>query len=147
MTVSFWHWWALGLLLVVIEMVAPGTHFVWMGGAAFAIGGLLLLWPSAPLEIQILLFAVLSVAAIVAWRLYSRRRPAQTDQPALNRRGAQYLGQTFVLSEPITNGSGRIRIGDTTWKASGPDAAAGAAVRVVGVDGVVLRVERVHAPG
>lgn len=146
MTISFWHWWALGIALVAIEAMVPGTHFVWMGGAAFVIGGLLLLWPSAPLEIQILLFAVLSVAAIVVWRMYSRSRPVQTDQPALNRRGTQYLGQSFVLSEPITNGSGRIRIGDTTWKASGPDAAAGAVVRVVGVDGVVLRVERTQAP-
>lgn len=147
MTISFWHWWAFALALVVVETVAPGTYFLWMGSAAFVAGALLLLWPQAPLEIQVLLFALLSVAIIAVWRYYSARRPARTDHPTLNRRGAQYVGQTFVLSDPIVNGSGRIRIGDTTWKASGPDTEAGAAVQVVGVDGAVLRVERTRTAG
>jgi len=47
------------------------------------------------------------------------------------------------LKEPIVNGAGKIKVDDTTWKISGTDMAAGDKVRVVGVDGVVLKVESV----
>jgi membrane protein implicated in regulation of membrane protease activity len=47
-----------------------------------------------------------------------------------------------VLAEPIVNGSGRAKVRDSTWQVRGPDAPAGARVRVTGVaDGVVLTVE------
>ncbi|TIU25428.1 MAG: NfeD family protein, partial [Mesorhizobium sp.] len=48
----------------------------------------------------------------------------------LNRRGAQMVGRTATLSEPIQNGRGRIRLGDTLWRVSGPDLPAGTQVRV-----------------
>ena len=40
------------------------------------------------------------------------------------------IGRTATLTEPITEGRGRIRIGDTMWRVSGPDLPAGARVRV-----------------
>ena len=30
----YWHWWALAIALGVVEIVAPGTYFLWLGGAA-----------------------------------------------------------------------------------------------------------------
>jgi membrane protein implicated in regulation of membrane protease activity len=45
-----------------------------------------------------------------------------------------------VLVEPIEHGSGKAKLGDGVWKVSGPELPAGARVRVVGVDGVVLKV-------
>jgi len=50
-----------------------------------------------------------------------------------------------VLAEPIAHGQGRAFIGDTLWQLSGPDMAAGRAVRVIGTRGVVLRVEAAEA--
>ena len=76
-------------------------------------------------------------------RGYIKKKPFESDKPNLNRRGAQYVGRTFTLSEPITNGFGKIRVDDSTWKVEGSDSPAGAQIRVVGVDGVVLKVERV----
>ena len=55
---------------------------------------------------------------------------AITDQPLLNRRGAQLIGRIATLAEPIKDGRGRIRIGDTLWRVSGPDLPAGTRVRV-----------------
>ena len=69
------------------------------------------------------------------------RHPTETDQPRLNRRGEQYIGRTFTLDEPIVNGLGKIRVDDSTWKIEGGDCAAGTRITVVGVDGVVLKVE------
>lgn len=64
-----------------------------------------------------------------------------TDVPALNRRGEQYIGRVFTLTEPIVNGVGKVKVDDTTWKVNGDDMEAGAKVRVVAIDGTVFKVE------
>ena len=138
--IDHWSWWILAIALLVLEVFAPGTFFLWMGIAAAVVGTLLLLAPGMGWEYQILIFAALSVASIFIWRLYFRKHPVTTDQPALNRRGEQYVGRTFTLGEPITNGQGKIRVDDTTWKVLGEDCEAGSRVKVTGVDGVQFKV-------
>lgn len=139
--IDHWSWWILAIALLVLEAFAPGTFFLWMGIAAGVVGVLLLVMPGMGWEYQVVIFAALSVASIFIWRLYFRRHPVATDQPALNRRGQQYVGRSFTLDEPVVNGQGKIRVDDTTWKIVGEDCAAGSRVRVVGVDGVLLKVE------
>jgi len=138
---DFWHWWIGGLVLLILEIFLPGTFFLWMGVAAGFVGVLLWIWPALPIEYQIILFAVDSVVNIVAWKGYEKRRPVRTDQPALNRRGEQYVGRRFTLDEPIVDGVGQLRVDDTRWRIEGPDLPAGRKVVVTGVDGTVLRVE------
>lgn len=139
--IDHWHWWILAIVLLVLEAFAPGTFFMWMGISAVVVGLLVMLAPGTGWEYQVLLFAILSVASIVVWRQYFRRHPVVTDQPTLNRRGAQYVGRTFTLDEPIVNSNGKIRVDDTTWKIHGADCASGSRVQVTGVDGVILTVE------
>lgn len=140
-TMEYWHWLVLGVGLVVLEMFAPGVLFLWMGIAAGAVGLTLMAMPDLGWEAQWLMFAVLSVISIVAARMLIKRGGEETDQPALNRRGEQYIGRVFTLEEPIVNGNGKIRVDDSTWKIRGADCEAGARVQVTGVDGVVLKVE------
>ncbi len=137
----FWHWWAFGALLLVIELLAPGMFFLWMAEAAFVTGLVLWIHPALSWETQIIWFSLLSIASIVFARKLLVKHPIVTDQPLLNRRAAQYVGRTFVLAGPIVNGVGRLRVDDTSWKIVGPDAPAGTKVRVVGEEGVVLEVE------
>ncbi len=139
--IDHWSWWILALALLVLEAFAPGTFFMWMGIAAGVVGLLLLIMPGMGWEYQVIIFALISLASIVIWRHYFRKHPVQTDQPALNRRGEQYIGRIFTLTEPILNGRGKIRVDDTTWKIEGTDCEAGSRVRVTGVDGVLLQVE------
>ena len=82
---------------------------------------LLWLWPGLGADYQVLLFAGLAVASVLGWRRWQRAHPAQSDQPNLNRRGAQYVGRHAALLEPIANGRGRIRLGDASWAVTGPD--------------------------
>jgi membrane protein implicated in regulation of membrane protease activity len=137
---EFWHWWVLAVILLALEVTAPGTFFLWLAVAAGVVGLIVLILPDLYWQVQVLLFAIAGVAAVGAWRLYARRLPQTSDDPTLNRRGEQYVGQVFHLSEPITNGRGRMKVADTVWRVAGPDLPAGAKVRVVGVDGTVLRV-------
>lgn len=139
--VDHWSWWILAVVLLVLEMFVPGTFFMWIGISAGVVGFLLLLIPSMGWVYQVGIFAVLSVVTVIAWRRYQLQHPVESDQPALNRRGEQYVGRTFTLEEAIVNGHGKIRVDDTTWRILGEDCVAGSRVKVMGVDGVLLKVE------
>ncbi|MDH5784479.1 MAG: NfeD family protein [Chromatiales bacterium] len=141
--INHWHWWILGVALLALEVLAPGAFFLWMGISAVVVGLLLLALPEMGWEYQIFFFAIFSMASIFLWRRYFRSHPVSSDHPTLNLRGAQYIGRVFTLDEPIVNGLGKVRVDDSTWKISGEDCAAGSKVRVIGVDGVVFKVESV----
>lgn len=140
----FWHWWAIALALLVIELLAPGFFFLWMSVAAFVTGGLLFLMPSLSLEMQTFLFSVLSVISIAVWRYYFKRHPIASDHPLLNKRSAQYIGRVFTLDEPIVNGQGKIKVDDSIWKVRGDDCEGSTKVKVIGVDGTILLVKKAH---
>ncbi len=136
----YWNWWVLGVVLMVIEAIAPGFFFLWMGVAALLVGLVLSLLPELAWTWQVLLFALLSVGSIVAWRLRLRRHPTQTADPLLNRRAHQYVGRVFTLDAQVVNGHGKIRVDDSTWKVLVErDCPAGTRLRIVGVDGVMLK--------
>ena len=141
--IVFWHWWILAGLLLILELTAPALFFLWLGIAAASVGLILLVFPSIDLETQLILFAITSIVAVLAWRKYRESRPATTDQPNLNRRGQQYIGRVFSLSTAITNGVGKVTVDDSTWKVKGPDLPEGTHIRVTGIEGVVFKVEAV----
>jgi inner membrane protein len=140
-SVDYWHWWILAGILLIIEIAAPSFFFLWLSIAAGITGLALLAAPDLGWEYQLLLFSGLAITSITVFRRYQRAHPVTTDQPALNRRGEQYIGRTFTLAEPISNNSGVIRVDDSTWRVTGTDLPTGTKVRVVGVDGVILKVE------
>lgn len=139
--IDFWYWWIFAVVLVIIEILAPSFFALWMAIAAFLTGFALLLMPQMAWEYQLILFALLSVFSIVMWRRYYLKNPIKSDQPSLNRRGEQYIGRTVTLQAPITDGIGKIRLDDSTWKIEGPDCPAGKKVRIVALNNVVFRVE------
>jgi hypothetical protein len=139
--IEFWHWWIAAIVLVVVEVFAPGTVALWMAVSAAVVGLLLLAIPEVTWQTQFLVFATLSVATVIGWRAYQLRYPTVSDQPTLNRRGEQYVGRVFTLSEAIANGTGKIHVDDTMWKVEGEDLPEGTRVRVTGVDGTILTVE------
>ena len=138
---TYWHWFILAALLIILEVFAPGAFMLWIGIAAGVVGTVLYFVPSMTWEYQFMLFSIASVGSIVAWRSYRSNNPITTDEPTLNRRGSQYIGRTFTLDEPIANGIGKIRVDDSTWKIEGTDCPAGSKVKVVGIDNTVLKVE------
>ena len=143
--IDYWHWLILGGLLLLVEVMAAGFFFLWLAVAAAITGLVLLVYPGLDWQYQLMLFSGLSVISIAAFRYYQRSNPETTDQPALNRRGEQYIGRSFTLEQPITNNLGIIRVDDTSWRISGTDLPAGTSVRVVGVDGVILKVEQIRS--
>ena len=140
---DYWHWWVLAVLLLILEVFSPAAFFIWIGFAD-GIMGLLLLISDFTWQTQFLMFAALSVICVVAGRSWFKRNPIETDEPNLNRRGHALIGRIFEVEQAIVDGTGRVRVGDSTWKVRGPDTEAGVKVKVVGIDSTVLQVERVE---
>lgn len=142
--IEFWWWWALGLGLLALEIVVPGTFFMWMAVASAVVGALLLVMPGIDWEYQMLIFAVISVLSIAGFRFWQKNHPTESSDELLNRRGAQYVGRTVTVLDTFDNGQGRVKLGDSSWSArstDGSDFTAGAKARVTGVEGSTLVVE------
>lgn len=137
----FWHWFIAALIFVILEMMVPSMVIIWLGFGAGITGLILFIRPDMAWEAQLMLFALFSVASGFGGRYWLSKRPIETDQPLLNKRGNSYIGRTLVLEDAISNGTGKVRVDDTFWKVQGEDQAAGEVVRVTGVDGAMLLVE------
>lgn len=138
-----WNWFLAAGLLLLLELALPGTFMLWLGLAAAATGFIAF---AVPLGWQagLAVFAVLSVAFVLLGRSILRRgADRQSDQPFLNQRGEALVGQEFLLIDPIVAGAGRVRVGDSVWRVTGPDLPSGRRVRVSKVDGSVLVVQAV----
>ena len=134
-------WAVLALLLIAAETLAPGAFLLWMGLAAAAAFLGVLLVPGIPVLAQAAAFVVLSFVTIQVYRKWFRKAARQSDQPLLNRRAAQAIGRVAELDQAIDRGRGRIRLDDAFWTVEGPDLPAGTPVRVIAVDGMVLKVQ------
>ncbi len=136
-----WNWFIAAVLLIVLETIIPGVHFLWFGLAAVIVG-VLALATGLAWQWQLIAFALISILTVFIVRRYADPQASASDEPDLNVRGAQYIGRSFIVTKAISEGRGKIKVGDTIWNAEGEDAPVGATVTVVGVDGTALVVER-----
>lgn len=142
---SHWLWLVAGLLLLTGELLAPGVYLMWFGLAALVTGIAAAVLPIG-LTTQMVLFAVVAVAAVYRARRMVSDHPIETDDPLLNDRSARLIGHVVEVLEPIRDGVGRVRVGDSVWTAQGPDVEAGTKMRVSGVIDGVLTVEPISSP-
>jgi inner membrane protein len=132
-------WLSIGLVLCIAEMIVPGVFLMWLGIAALLTGLIVFLVP-IPLAAQLALFAVLAVASVYIGRRWSASAEIPSDDPMLNDRLARLVGEPVVVEDAIVGGRGRVRVGDSVWPATGPDAPAGTRLTVTGASGGVLQV-------
>ncbi|MBE7183901.1 MAG: NfeD family protein [Methylobacterium mesophilicum] len=140
-----WNWIVLGLVLLAFEVFLPGVFLLWIGIAALLTGALSLQladWAGWTWHWQVLVFLGLALLAVWAGRRLMGAPDQPSDQPLLNRRSEQLVGRAATLTEPIVDGRGRIALGDTLWRVSGPDLPAGTRVKVTAVEGMELVVTR-----
>lgn len=139
----WWGWVVIGVLLLGAELFIIEADFflVFLGAAAVVTGLLGLAMPTLPEWAQWLVFAGLAVVSMVLFRkrVYGLLRRQVPDMPD------DMLREELVLPVGLPGGSScRVELRGSTWTArnEGPDAIPpGAKVRVVGVDGITLRVE------
>ena len=138
-----WSWWVLALVLLGLEITAPGMIFIWLAVGAIAAGGLALSIDTG-WQTEVIVFVIASTIAVLVGRNWLKRKGVSgTDQPHLNSRVQALIGREFTLGTAIENGVGQVRIDDTVWRARGPNLPSGTQVRVTGCEGTTLQVAEV----
>lgn len=137
------QWMSIGLALVLLEFVVPGTYLVWFGFSAFvtaAAVGLYVLSLTEQVVVFSLVSAVFAVIGLYVYRKIIQRMKVPKDTVHLNDAAAQYSGRSFMLVQDVVDGRSKVAIGDTVWLVECPDGLkAGEVVRITGVrDGVIL---------
>ena len=137
-----WGWLVIGALLLGAEMFLVDAQFylVFLGAAALLTGALV--WLGLPLSVNVqwLLFAILSVASMWTFRkrLYQHLRKPQDIVPE-----ALSVGDRLQLPEPLAPGqSCRVEYRGTSWTArnAGTVALSGEVI-IARVEGLTLLVQ------
>lgn len=147
-----WHWLALGLLLIAIEMAVGTFDLLWIGTAALTTA--LIFSGVVPLPdtmtgvpFQVATFGALAIALVVMGRtVFAGVRKPATSHPTLNQRDAAMVGARGRVTDAFVGGQGRVALGDTSWMAqseAGDDLAAGVGVQVVAARGGTLIVKSI----
>jgi len=133
-----WHWFALALILIIFEIILNSGFLLWIAIASGIVGLVVALFADITWLSQLLIFGIIASLTCIIGQVYFRKASRPVAGYRLNRRGEQYIGRSFILSEAIVNGVGHIQVDDTLWKVKGPDRASGERVKVVGMEGVIL---------
>lgn len=111
-----WYWLVAGLVLMSLELLGPGVFFLWIGIGAAAVGLVLMLFPTLPLEGQIIVLLVFMVGSVlVGVRVQARNKANAAIM--LNTGLNQYVGRRVVAVQAFQSGRGRIKVDDTTYPA------------------------------
>ena len=133
---SDWVIWVLtGLVLLAIEIHAPGAFMMWLGLAAVGTG-LVVLATGMGFELQVITCAILAAISLSIGLRLRRRPPSPLNTPQSGLAGRTATALAFHGRE------GRVRVGDSDWAARVPpdvaEPTSGCRMRIEGVDGTVL---------
>jgi len=97
-TILWYHWLILGLLLMLGEMLLPSFTLFWFGLAAMAVAVLLFLMPGLGLSVQLLVWACGSIVFTVLWFRYFK--PTMTDKTGAGISREAVVGETGIVIKP-----------------------------------------------
>lgn len=138
-----WSWLSLGVILMLLELIVPGVFLFWvgLGSALTALVALLTDWTISD---QLICFSFLSIISLffglfVYKKIFASDSQKQTAD--INDINLDFVGKTYTVSDAITEGQGKVKVGDTVWIAEcQTDVAKGQKVVVEKVNGTVLLV-------
>lgn len=139
MTILWWHWLLLGLLLMLAELATPGGFYIIFFGLGAVLTGVLALAGVGDSSVQLLLFIAASVASLLLFRSRVLRWLQREPQaPAVD----AVVGEIATAVEGLVPGAvGKVELRGSFWSARNASAAeliAGTRCRVLGVDGLLL---------
>lgn len=139
---NFYNWLIVAGIFLIIEVSTFTLLFLWLAVAALVVAIVNFFVPSLSIAMQLLIFSVCSVAAVLIWHTLFKGIQDKSGDATMNNRAERYVGRTATLSEAIENGSGKIQIDDSYWRVHcDTDMPIGTKVKVTSADGVILNVE------
>jgi len=137
----FWGWMVLGAVLLALEVATGSGYLLWPAAAAGIVA--LLTGLNLGLPVELLIFAVLTIAGVLLARRYLPK-PFRAQGHDVTDPHHRLAGQHGHAVDAFTDGAGRVFVDGKEWAAEldgGGDLAAGAKVEVTGrADGARLRV-------
>ena len=134
-------WLAVAFVAAVVEVSIPHFGFAFVGAGAIAAAAAAFLGYSVPAQFATFVVVLTGSIALLRSRLLARLGgrgvPSRTEA---------LVGRQAIVTHDIdpTVGTGRVNVAGEDWAARSAEAiAAGAKVRVVGSDGIVLEVMRI----
>ena len=148
MNILTWSWLGAIVLFGVVELLTEGMVSIWfVAGSLAALFTCMSGWSLpgiSPGGTQLLVFAVVSAAALALSRPFVRR--FMTGQPNVATNLDRVLGMVAKVTEPVDNArsSGAVYVDGKTWTARSADGSvipAGTQVKVQKIEGVKLLVQ------
>ena len=90
-----WHWFVLGILLILSELLLPAFAALWFGIAAIVVSLLFWLFPSMSFTAQMVSWIALSIACTVFWFKYIKPLSIDRTKAGLSREAT--IGQTGMV--------------------------------------------------
>lgn len=90
-----WHWFVLGILLILSELILPAFAALWFGIAAIVVCVLLWIFPEMSFALQLVCWVVLSVLCTLLW--FKFIKPLSTDKTKAGLAREATIGQTGMV--------------------------------------------------
>ncbi|MFH0843819.1 MAG: NfeD family protein [Bacteroidota bacterium] len=135
-------WFIIGLVLLLLELVMPGFVIFFFGIGAW-ITALVCLFANPGINIQVVIFAVTSVAALLVFRKMIQNKFIYSKNDKSEAVEDEFTGKEAVATADFgADKKGKVEFKGTSWKAeSGSDIKAGQTVVIVEKDSFKLIVE------
>ncbi len=148
MTILWWHWLTFGLILISAELFIPSFTIIWFGLGACLVGLFLCLLPESSFTVQLFTWTATSSVLTLLW--FRVLKPKMVDKTTAGMSQEAILGEAgMVIKSNLTSlDKGRVRftlpvLGAEEWDFTSVDLLQpGDYVRVSGIDGHVLKVEK-----
>ncbi|MBJ9986021.1 NfeD family protein [Acinetobacter sp. S40] len=90
-----WHWFVLGIILMLSELILPAFAALWFGIAAILVGVLLWLFPMMGLTTQIVMWIILSIVCTILWFKFIKPLSIDKTKAGLSREAT--IGQIGMV--------------------------------------------------
>ena len=151
MQIEWWYWIIFGVGLICLELLfVPSFTITWFGLGALAVGILKALWPGLPSVVQALLWVVASICFTLMWYKYLKpkgnRFQSESSRKAI-------VGSSGVIVRGADRGCDRWTVkfgtpvlGGSEWCCYSDEVLqVGEAVRVVDIEGQILKVVKIQS--
>ena len=114
-----WHWFVLGILLILSELILPAFAALWFGIAAIMVCILFWLFPMMSLTTQIVMWIVLSILCTLLWFKFIKPLSIDKTKAGLSREAT--IGQIgMVIQTGMEHGQIKVRfpmplLGSDEW--------------------------------
>ncbi len=116
-----WMWFALAILLLVVELVTTQFVSIWFSASALVTGLIVAIFDEMHLIWQIVIFVCLSIGTLIATKPLVRKITTKSKDAKTNLE--LNIGKTAVVTEKIDNimETGAVKVNGLVWTARSDD--------------------------